>query len=139
MLNSGNIHKGGSSIRGSTTLGHSLAVVFIIVLMTIISCMNSAPAVSAKDITYLTEQYPPYNFQKDGKLQGTSVDLLEMVWERMGENLNKSAISILPWTEGYQRTLNENNTVLFTTARLKQREQLFKWAGPIATWGMHSW
>jgi polar amino acid transport system substrate-binding protein len=51
----------------------------------------------------------------------------------MGEDLNRSIIEYLPWTEGYQRTLNENNTVLFATARLPERELLFKWAGPIGS------
>ena len=49
----------------------------------------------------------------------------------MNASLNESAIELLPWTEGYQRTLDEKNTVLFSTARLPQRELLFKWAGPI--------
>ncbi len=104
--------------------------------MTSISCLASDPAVSAKDLIYITEQYPPYNFQENGKLQGISVDILEKVWERMGVNLNRSVIQLLPWTEGYERTLKENNTVLFPTARLLQREQLFKWAGPILS-GKH--
>ena len=51
----------------------------------------------------------------------------------MGVDLNRSIILLLPWTEGYQRTLSENNTVLFTTARLPEREQLFKWVGPAAS------
>ena len=29
--------------------------------------------------------------------------------------------------------MKENNTVLFTTARSPEREQLFKWAGPIVS------
>jgi polar amino acid transport system substrate-binding protein len=36
-------------------------------------------------------------------------------------------------TEGYQKTLNENNTVLFTTFQIPEREQLFKWVGPVAS------
>lgn len=88
-------------------------------------------AASAKDLTYITEQFPPYNFEKDGRLQGISVDLLNIVWERLGANLNSSSIKLLPWTEGYQKALSEPDTVLFSTARLPQREQLFKWAGPI--------
>jgi polar amino acid transport system substrate-binding protein len=88
---------------------------------------------SVEKMTYITEQYPPYNFQKDGKLQGISVDLLGKMWENMDVDLNRSAINLLPWTEGYQRTLNENNTVLFTTFRLPEREKLFKWVGPAAS------
>jgi polar amino acid transport system substrate-binding protein len=97
----------------------------------IVSGTAAVQAPSAKDLTYITEQFPPYNFQMDGKLQGISVDLLEKVWERMGVGLNRSIIKLLPWAEGYRMALDENNTVIFSTARLRQREQLFKWAGPI--------
>ncbi len=131
MINSDNIHKGGIIIMEFNTLGRNLSLIFIIALTTTASSLASDQAASAKDLTYITEQFPPYNFQEEGKLQGISVDLIEMAWERMGENLNRSTIILLPWTEGYQRTLDEKNTVLFSTARLPQREQLFKWAGPI--------
>ncbi len=108
-------------------------VAFIVAMLVMEEAVAANQITSAKDLTYITEQYPPYNFQENGKLQGISVDLLEKVWERMGINLNRSVIQLLPWTEGYERTLKENNTVLFLTARLPQREQLFKWAGPIVS------
>ncbi|MGA9099832.1 MAG: cache domain-containing protein [Methanotrichaceae archaeon] len=101
--------------------------------MAAIPCLATDQTVSAKDLTYITEQYPPFNFQENGKLQGISVDLLEKIWEKMGVNLNRSAIQLLPWTDGYEKTLKENNTVLFTAFRIPEREQLFKWVGPVAT------
>ena len=106
-------------------------MILIIVSAFTIVCPALGQAASTEDLTYITEQFPPYNFEKDGRLQGISVDLLNMVWERLGVNLNTSAIELLPWTEGYQKALSEPNTVLFSTARLPQREQLFRWAGPI--------
>lgn len=131
MINSDNIRIGGRPIRRITALGYSLALIFVIVSTATISCFAADQTVSPRDMTYITEQFPPYNFEKDGKLQGISVDLLETVWQKMNASLNESAIELLPWTEGYQRTLDEKNTVLFSTARLPQRELLFKWAGPI--------
>ncbi|MDD1752591.1 MAG: transporter substrate-binding domain-containing protein [Methanotrichaceae archaeon] len=110
-----------------------VALIFVIVSTATFSCLASDQTVSAKDLTYITEQYPPYNYQEDGKLQGISVDLLEKIWEKMGTELNRSAIKLLPWTEGYERTLKENNTVLFTAWRIPEREQLFKWVGPVAS------
>jgi len=107
-------------------------LILVAILIGIIPCLAADQASSPKDLIYITVKNPPYNYQEDGKpLQGISVDLLEMVWERMGVDLNRSAIKFLPWDEGYQRALNEPNTVLFSIARLPQREQLFKWAGPI--------
>jgi polar amino acid transport system substrate-binding protein len=110
-----------------------VALIFVIVSTTTISSLASNQTVSAKDLTYITEQYPPYNYQVDGKLQGISIDLLEKIWEEMNVSLNRSDIELLPWTEGYKRTLKENNTVLFAIDRSPEREQLFKWAGPIGT------
>lgn len=99
--------------------------------MAIMPCSASDQNISAKDLIYITEQHPPYNYEKDGQLQGVTVDILEKMWEKMNTSINKSAIDLLPWTEGYQRMLKENNTVLFSTTRLPQREKLFKWVGPI--------
>jgi polar amino acid transport system substrate-binding protein len=106
-------------------------LILVTIPLAIIPCFAADQAFSAKNLIYITEQFPPYNFQEGGKLQGISVDLLSKMWEKMDVNLNMSVIKLLPWTEGYQWTLDEKNTVLFSTARLPQREQLFKWAGPI--------
>lgn len=96
-----------------------------------ISLSLSSQVPSAGNLTYLTEQFPPYNLRDGGTLQGISVDLLEAMWQRMNVSLNRSAIVLLPWSEGYRRALTENGTVLFSTARLEGREELFKWVGPI--------
>jgi ABC-type amino acid transport substrate-binding protein len=110
-----------------------VALVFVTISITTIACLASNQTISAKDLTYITEQYPPYNFEENGKLQGISVDLLEKVWEKMNVSLNRSIIKLLPWAEGYQKTLMENNTVLFSTDRSPEREQLFKWVGPMGS------
>ena len=127
--------EGGRLIRADNHInGIALVVIIIFVLgmsTLFIPCIFADESFSAKDLTYITEQFPPYNYLEDGKLQGISVDLLEMAWERMDADLNRSAIQILPWKEGYQEALEKNNAILFSTARLPQREQLFKWAGPI--------
>ncbi len=85
------------------------------------------------DLTYYTEQLPPYNYMENGTLQGLSVDLLEAITEKMGKKVTREEVHLVPWTEGYQTVLARNNTVLFTTVRVPEREQSFKWAGPIYT------
>jgi len=105
----------------------------VIVAATVISGLATDQTIIARDLTYIAEQYPPYNYREDGRLQGISVDLLEEIWEKMGAGLNRSTIKLLSWKEGYDRALKENNTVLFTTWRIPEREQLFKWVGPVAS------
>ena len=45
-----------------------------ILLISLVS--TSATAASVDDIVFVTENYPPFNFEKDGDLQGVSVDTL---------------------------------------------------------------
>ncbi len=87
---------------------------------------------SVEDLTYITEQFPPFNFQQEGKLQGISVDLLEKMLGHMNTTLDRSEIKLLPWDQGYRMAVQENNTVIFSTGRIPEREPLFKWVGPIS-------
>ena len=82
---------------------------------------------------YITEPFPPFSYQEDGKLQGISVDLLEKMLVHMNMTLNRSEIKLLPWDQGYQMALRDNNTIIFSTGRIPERETLFKWAGPISS------
>ncbi len=100
-------------------------------------CLSGQPSGSVSAVspgerlTFYTEQLPPYNYQENGTLKGFSVDLLEAITTKMGTKVTREQVHLVPWTEGYQAALHQNNTVLFTTARLPEREQSFKWAGPI--------
>lgn len=89
-------------------------------------------SVSVEGLTYITEQFPPFNYQQEGKLQGISVDLLEKMLGHMNLTLNRSEIKLLPWDQGYRMALQENNTVIFSTGRMPERESLFKWVGPVS-------
>ncbi|MDT8357628.1 MAG: transporter substrate-binding domain-containing protein [Methanomicrobiaceae archaeon] len=95
-------------------------------------CVTEEPAtMSVSELTFYTEQLPPYNYEENGTLKGLAVDLLEEMTAKMGEPVSHDQINLVYWTEGYQAALTGDKTVVFTTARLPQREQSFKWAGPI--------
>jgi len=110
------------------------------ILVLVSGCLfeQSSPGVPpqslTENLTYYTEQLPPYNYQENGTLKGFSVDLLEAITAKMGTKVTRENVHLVSWTEGYQTVLTRNNTVLFTTVRLPEREQSFKWAGPIYTY-----
>ncbi|MCW3994682.1 MAG: transporter substrate-binding domain-containing protein [Candidatus Bathyarchaeota archaeon] len=83
--------------------------------------------------SYYTEEFPPYNYQENGTLNGIAIDLLREITTKLGKTVEANQLHLTPWTVGYQATLNINNTILFSTARLPEREQSFKWVGPIFT------
>lgn len=86
---------------------------------------------TVNDLEILTENFAPFNFYRDGKIQGISVDLLHKILKRTGATKSRKDFRVLPWTRGYRTALQIKNTILFTTARSKTRETLFKWVGPI--------
>ena len=110
------------------------AFLCIVLLSLLIPSVTSAnQSTPAKNPVYITEQFPPFSYQEDGKMQGISVDLLEKMLEHMNTTLNRSEIKLLPWDQGYQMALQDNNTVIFSTGRIPEREALFKWVGPISS------
>ncbi len=107
-------------------------VIFVLAAMLFSAgCVSEAPLDTG--VTYYTEQYPPYNYLENGTLRGVAVDLLVETTGRMGSPVSTDAIHVLPWADAYGAALERNNTALFSTVRLPEREKLFKWAGPIVT------
>ncbi|PWR71856.1 substrate-binding periplasmic protein [Methanospirillum stamsii] len=87
---------------------------------------------SLEKLTFYTEHLPPYNYEENGSVKGLSIDLLEAITLRMGHQIPRKNVQIVPWETGYQSALTENNSVIFSTGRIPSRESLFRWAGPIS-------
>jgi len=105
-------------------------------LLVVVFCFVSAGAWAATvdDLTYLTEEYPPYNMTaEDGTPTGFAVDLLGAVFEKLGASTTIKDIQVVPWARGYNDAQKKPNTCLFSTTRTEERENLFKWVGPIYT------
>lgn len=66
-----------------------------------------------QSITYLTEEYPPYNFTENGELHGIAVDLLVAATARATQPVAKEDISVQPWARAYRTVLINKDTVLF--------------------------
>lgn len=92
--------------------------------------INAAPPL--ENLTYYTEQLPPYNYAENGSAKGFTVDILEEISRRSGMNLSREEIHVIPWEEAYQAALTGNRTGLFATVRTPDRENAFKWVGPIS-------
>jgi polar amino acid transport system substrate-binding protein len=90
---------------------------------------NDAP--KPENLTYMCEDIPPSNYLENGKIKGVSVEVLKLIWKKMG--CPEQPIKVVPWARGYRETLANRNTVLFSMSRTREREKLFKWVGPIFT------
>ena len=87
------------------------------------------PNAFAGQLTILTENSPPGNFiGDDGKLKGVSVEIVQEIMSRLELDI---LIKVLPWARSYKRLQSEADIMLFSTTRTPQRENQFKWVGPL--------
>lgn len=84
----------------------------------------------SSELTILTENLPPLNYLREGVLVGPSVEIVREIQQRVGSN---DMIEVFPWARAYQLALEKKNVVLFGTTHTKDRDNLFKWVGPLAT------
>ena len=108
------------------------AIIYIGILLLILPWGCGAEDIPT-DLQIITEDYAPLNFVENGTLKGISVDIMEMVLQQLGSNKTRADFQVLPWTQGYQKTLTTPNTILLTADRLPEREDLFIWVGPVIT------
>ncbi|CAI8899897.1 polar amino acid transport system substrate-binding protein [Pseudomonas sp. IT-P253] len=87
-------------------------------------------------LVLLTENFPPYNMAKNGKnfaqdenINGIAVDIVREMFKRA--DITYSLTLRFPWERIYKIALEKPGYGVFVMARLPDRENLFKWVGPI--------
>ncbi len=81
------------------------------------------------ELTIITEEWPPYNYQENGKIKGFSTEIVQEIIK----NLNlKYKIQILPAARLHSLINEEAYIMSFSLFRTKERENKYKWIGPIS-------
>lgn len=84
---------------------------------------------SGQSIRVVTEEYPPYNYAKDGDVQGVSTAVVRAVLAEAGI---EAPIQLMPWARAYDLALHSENVLIYSITRTPAREDLFKWIGQVA-------
>ena len=100
----------------------------IFIMLTTSSTLAEKQGFEEISQVYICE-YPPFTFTKDGKVTGVATEIVREIMKRLQVSYN---IKSLPWKRVYSYLLEEPVMVVMCT-RTKDRENLFKWAGPIIT------
>jgi ABC-type amino acid transport substrate-binding protein/CheY-like chemotaxis protein/two-component sensor histidine kinase len=82
----------------------------------------------ADTLTFLTNVGLPFAALKDGKPVGFAVEILHEIMQRLGR---ADTIEFDEWSVAVKRTLTQPGTVLMPPSRTPEREDLFKWVGPL--------
>lgn len=85
---------------------------------------------SAANFKIMTEDYPPYNYMKEGKITGLATEVVQEIAKKIG---HPADIELLPWARGYGLIQQQEGMILYSMTRTEAREKLFKWVGPIAS------
>ncbi len=94
--------------------------------------MLSLPTVARSDLkqlTILTEEFPPYNYSDGKSAQGINSEQVKQLLNKVA--LEKQ-IEFLPWNRAYHIALNQANVLIFSLARLEFREKMFHWIGKLS-------
>ncbi|MCV2370087.1 substrate-binding periplasmic protein [Roseateles oligotrophus] len=111
----------------------AMAMALALALALMVSASQLARAqTSTPDLQGFTENLPPLNFTatgSSGEAAGFGVELLRLMAREAGLSLD---IQVQPWIRAMRSAGEANNTVLFSLARLPEREPQFQWVGPIS-------
>lgn len=88
--------------------------------------MASEPA----KIEVVTENYPPLNYLENDKIIGLSTDIVKQV---LDEAKIPYALNLYPWTRAYSKAEVQDNVLIYTLTRTKEREKKFHWLVKLTT------
>lgn len=97
----------------------------------LVMAMAAATAyVPSHALNITTEHNPPFNYQSGPRVGGISTEILFEMGRRAGIPMQ---VRLLPWARAYQSALSLPETCVYSTVRLPDREDSFKWVGPLST------
>jgi len=82
----------------------------------------------AQSVTVVTEESPPLNFTKDGKIQGPATALVEATLKTAKLDYK---LDVYPWARAMSMATEQPNVLIFSLGRTAEREPNFKWVGEI--------
>jgi len=94
-----------------------------------IICNVACTVPSTGGLRIITEVYPPYNFvDKNNDVTGQSTEIVRAIMEETDTQAN---IEVMPLSQGLALAEKGPGVVIYSLNRTPQRENLFKWVGPI--------
>jgi len=99
----------------------------ITIALIVLFSSSMATAQSLESITWVTEEYPPYNFMENGVVKGIAVDTLVEIWKRLGLKKTRKDIKVVPWARGVKMVKTKPGTCLFATTITSERKDIMGW------------
>ena len=118
------------AVAYANSRGNRIFIVRTLFYIAVAVVLLAGHAVAAAELTILTENLPPLNYVENGILVGPSVEIVQEIQKRVK---SVEPIQVYPWARAYKMALENENIILFGMTHTKDRENKFKWVGPLAT------
>ena len=79
-------------------------------------------------LTLTTEDYAPFTFMEGETVAGIGGDQVREIMAIAGIDYE---VRMFPWARAFRLAATQDNTCVFTTARTPEREESFRWVGPL--------
>ncbi len=93
-------------------------------------CLSLAPLTAslADTLHFVTEEYAPFNYTKDGKITGIAVEQIEAITKAAGIDYT---LEIMPWARAFAMAESQPKYCVFTTGYNRERSDRFVWVNPL--------
>ena len=86
-------------------------------------------ASAGEALTAYTEEWRPFNFMNENnEIDGFTTAIVRKI---AGDLDTKTDIQLVPWSRALDSTQRTKNSLIYSIYRVPERENLFKWVGPI--------
>ncbi len=99
-----------------------LMIVLIILGLSVID-------IQAVELEIVAEDYPPFEYEEEGKMKGFTVELIQAI---LSKTAHQGKTQLYPWARAELMSLQKENVLIHTLTRSAKRENLYKWVGPLA-------
>jgi len=89
----------------------------------------SSSSYAQPDLKVITEDWAPYNYEEGGIIQGYSTEIVRAIMTELGESY---PIAIYPGARADRMLDTLPNVIYFSLFRTPEREDKYKWIGPLS-------
>jgi polar amino acid transport system substrate-binding protein len=98
----------------------------------IFACLLSVGTASAGELKFDTEDFPPFNYESEGKVAGPARDLIEKICTIMGR---QCSYELLPFRRVIENAQNGEVDGIFSVGKSSEREAFLLYSEPIIKTG----
>jgi len=101
------------------------------ILFGIVLSLTLTTLATAGDFTVMTGPHAPFTVTKGLRINGISVDTLEVIMKMTNTPFDRKQIKLLPWKKAYARAKALPKQIMLNVPRTKELEFQFEWVGPV--------